>query len=127
MRRQRYEEAHGDWLSKLKTTEQNFLPKLTEYIRQGKESLFYHWAIWKRAKRSALERDNYECQICKAFGNYSPATCVHHIQELVTHPWLALLLSNLMSLCDYHHNAVHWRLVEQINERNKEYVNEERW
>ena len=43
---------------------------------------FYHSKAWERAREDALKRDSYLCQRCLAGGEITPATMVHHIEEL---------------------------------------------
>lgn len=59
---------------------------------------FYRTAAWRAARRAALMRDGYSCQICG-----QRAQEVHHLIELnennVNDPSIALALDNLQSLC----------------------------
>ncbi|NLG89793.1 MAG: HNH endonuclease, partial [Clostridiaceae bacterium] len=64
---------------------------------------FYKSKEWKRKRKEILRRDNYECQRCKREGGFSKATTVHHIKHLDKHPELALVDSNLESLCGVCH------------------------
>lgn len=68
---------------------------------------FYKSKEWKDKRLGILERDNWECQMCKANGRYSRANTVHHIVELRDKPSLALVDSNLISLCGKCHNKIH--------------------
>lgn len=74
---------------------------------------FYRSALWRRARRQALERDLYLCAECMAAYRRSelcaprPATVVHHIVPRALRPDLALALDNLQSLCDACHNKKH--------------------
>ena len=68
---------------------------------------FYKSREWKDKRVKILERDNHECQMCKAKGKYSRANTVHHIVELKEKPQLALVESNLISLCRECHNRIH--------------------
>lgn len=70
----------------------------------------YAW----RAKRAAiLRRDGYLCQWCRRYGRKDKsgqpvrAECVHHIVEYEDAPELALVDSNLVSLCRGCHNKAH--------------------
>lgn len=81
--------------------------ELMEVIKTGNVRKFYKSPIWRRKRRSILQRDNYECQSCKKEGGFSPATCVHHIKHLKDRPDLALDDNNLISLCDACHNKEH--------------------
>ena len=70
-------------------------------------------ALWRRARRQALERDLYLCTECAAAWRRGelaaprPATVVHHIKPRSERPDLALELDNLQSLCDACHNKKH--------------------
>lgn len=85
---------------------------------------FYNSALWLGKRSKALERDNNECQKCKAKGLYSKADCVHHKEHLRDRPDLALTDSNLISLCNSCHNEEH---PEKFNNKPKPLLNEERW
>ena len=65
-----------------------------EWIRR-----FYNSTAWRKKRAYILLRDGYMCQHCKAKGKVTPANEVHHINELKTHRHLALVDSNLTSLC----------------------------
>lgn len=83
---------------------------------------FYNSRTWRNKRKEILLRDNNECQHCKLDGGYTRAHTVHHIQELVHHPDLALKNNNLVSLCFECHERVHQR-----GKKKKEEVNIERW
>lgn len=100
---------------------------LLGYIKTGQLIKFYKSKEWRQLRLIALQRDKYECQMCKKNGKYHKAECVHHIKEVKLFPWLALTLSNLMSLCNACHNKVHDRMGIHLQEKGKKFVNEERW
>ena len=75
-----------------------------------KESGFYKTPQWKMARKLALQRDRYLCQL-KYPGCSRVANTVHHIKELEDFPELALELSNLQSCCFHCH--------EQTKERRR--------
>ena len=54
---------------------------LEEIVRLVKEEKFYKSSAWEKKRLEILERDNYECQVCKAGGGFAPATTVHHILQ----------------------------------------------
>ena len=72
---------------------------------------FYHSAAWARARESALVRDSHLCQRCLAAGDITPATMVHHKEELtpenISDPNVSCGLDNLVSLCDRCHKIMH--------------------
>lgn len=78
-----------------------------QLIRSKGVDAFRRTYVWKKKSEEIRARDHWECQDCKAAGKYTPATCVHHIRPLHSHPALALTDSNLISLCDECHEARH--------------------
>lgn len=72
---------------------------------------FYHSTAWANARESALIRDNHLCQRCLAAGEITPATMVHHKEELtpanIHDPNITCGLDNLVSLCDRCHKITH--------------------
>ncbi len=76
---------------------------------------FYKKGAWKQARIAALERDHYICQDCltaKKRGaririRQRKDLIVHHILPREDYPELELELSNLISLCEKHHNKRH--------------------
>lgn len=68
---------------------------------------FYNSPQWRRKRELILRRDGYRCQECKRYGRITPAVTVHHIHHLEDRPDLALVSSNLVSLCRQCHNAKH--------------------
>ena len=78
--------------------EDNEAKKSDDWIRR-----FYNSVAWRKKRAYILLRDKYQCQHCK--GKVTPANEVHHIKELRTHRHLALVDSNLISLCRPCHEA----------------------
>ncbi|MBO8164690.1 MAG: HNH endonuclease [Brevibacillus sp.] len=72
-------------------------------------TMFYKTAKWKNKRERILRRDQYLCQECKRYGRSTPATTVHHVYPLEQHPELALVSTNLISLCSACHDAMHDR------------------
>lgn len=68
---------------------------------------FYKSAKWIAKRKKILRRDKYMCQECRKYGKMTPATYVHHIQHLEDRPDLALVDSNLESVCLACHNKLH--------------------
>lgn len=94
-------------------------------------ALFYNSAEWKQKRKEILKRDNYECQWCKAEGRVTlaeeSALEVDHIQELESHPELALEDDNLRTLCKDCHNKRHNRMkYKGCNPRVNKWQ-DERW
>lgn len=99
---------------------------IRKQIEKGNVSVFYKSSIWLHKREEILLRDNNECQICKAKGKYHKGECVHHIKHLKDRPDLALVDSNLVSLCYTCHNKVHPEKLHS-NDRARGYTNKERW
>lgn len=64
---------------------------------------FYLSRSWRRLRLEVLQRDHYLCQRC----GRRAATVVHHIIPVKERPDLKRELSNLESVCDACHNALH--------------------
>ncbi|EDS77321.1 Gp54 protein [Clostridium botulinum C str. Eklund] len=99
----------------------NWIRKL---IQHNNIKAFYNSSQWLSKRAEALERDNNECQKCKAKGLYTEANCVHHKEHVRKRPDLALTLSNLISLCNSCHDEEH---PEKLRRKAKPQLNEERW
>lgn len=112
---------------------------LSNYIKQLIKSdtliKFYKSDDWKELREEVLEEFNYECAMCLEKGNYTRATCVHHVNEVRHKPALALSKyyidkkgirqRQLIPLCNTCHNIVHDKLGEW--QRKDKFTNEERW
>lgn len=68
---------------------------------------FYTSKRWLKKRENILRRDGYMCQRCKRYGRRVEATTVHHIEHYDERPDLALVDSNLISLCAACHNKQH--------------------
>ena len=86
---------------------------------------FYKTKTWQDKRDEILQRDNYECQMCKDKGRYTSATTVHHIKHYKYCPELALTDSNLVSLCDACHNVVHPEKLESVHKKKE--IHKEKW
>ena len=82
-------------------------------MNQQERKRFYKSKAWQVTRMKVLERDNYECVMCRKEGKVTTADRaileVDHINELSKHPELALEETNLRVLCKYHHNLRHER------------------
>jgi len=88
---------------------------------------FYNSTAWKKKRQEILKRDHHECQHCKAEGKFSNQCLqVHHIEELEDNPDLALDSSNLITICNRHHNLVHDK-GKRFRRNKKEPITPERW
>lgn len=101
--------------------------ELKEVLKLIKEERFYHTTAWRKTRKIALRRDNFECQECKRQGGFSKANTVHHIEHLKDRPDLALDLDNLESLCGACHNKEHPERFESFYKEKKKPFTPERW
>lgn len=74
---------------------------------KSSEKQFYKSNKWVALRNTALIRDKYMCQCCKANGQMINADCVHHIFPIETYPQYRYELWNLMSLCSKCHDEMH--------------------
>lgn len=106
--------------------------KLLQAIKKGNVHYFYTSWTWRNKRKAILARDNNECQICKQNGKVTVGTednplIVHHIKELKVHPELALVDSNLLTVCNNcHENVCHPDRLGEYKKK-KTFVNQERW
>ena len=112
---------------------------LAKYIRQliaaDEVEKFYWTEDWKELRAAVMDDFHHECQECLKRGEYTEASCVHHVNEVRNRPDLALSRyyvdnkgerqPNLVPLCNQCHNAVHDKLGEW--QRKDKFTNEERW
>ena len=68
---------------------------------------FHKTKQWERKREQILRRDGYLCRECRRYGKARQATTVHHIEHVEDRPDLALVDSNLVSLCSACHNKMH--------------------
>lgn len=68
---------------------------------------FYDSTKWRTKRKEVLQRDNYECQLCKYQGKYKEGQAVHHVKHLKQREDLSLTETNLVTLCLSCHNKVH--------------------
>jgi 5-methylcytosine-specific restriction protein A len=54
-----------------------------------------------------FRKENPLCQMCWKRGIATPADDVHHIVPIDDAPWLRLVMSNLMSVCNECHKGIH--------------------
>ncbi|OMF95085.1 hypothetical protein BK146_16590 [Paenibacillus sp. FSL R7-0333] len=77
------------------------------YKRDKTSRSFYKSTAWEKAREQALIRDNHLCQHCFKRQRLTLADMVHHIKPISDYPDLALVLDNLLSLCNSCHNKEH--------------------
>ena len=71
------------------------------------EKQFYKSNKWIALRNTALIRDKYMCQCCKANNKNVNADCVHHVFPIETYPQYSYELWNLISLCSKSHDEMH--------------------
>ncbi len=91
----------------------SFLPTKAErdrYYNKAKRNrastTFYHSKAWLGCREIKLSVNPY-CELCLLGGVHTPATHVHHLLEITTHPHLSLDMDNMQSLCIGCHSRVH--------------------
>ena len=92
-------------------------PDARRHLISGDKKKFYDSADWQHVRAQVLELDHHQCQRCRDEGRYTRADRVHHINEAMARPELALSIwyvggdgeqrRNLISLCPRCHEAVH--------------------
>lgn len=75
--------------------------------RSGSRDPFYSSREWKDMRYRALARDGYCCTNCGVSVRGKGQSRVDHIKPKKTHPELALVLTNLRTLCAACDNARH--------------------
>ena len=78
---------------------------------------FYKTNKWVALRNTALIRDKYMCQCCKANNKAVNATCVHHIFPITHFPDYKYDLWNLMSLCDKCHDEMHNHYTGELSKK----------
>ncbi|MCU5330637.1 HNH endonuclease signature motif containing protein [Bacillus wiedmannii] len=78
-----------------------------KHKRDQEAKRFYNSTAWKNCRQLVLGRDNYLCQECLKEGVLTTADMVHHIEHFKDKPDKALVLENLISLCNACHNKEH--------------------
>lgn len=95
-------------------------------------ALFYNSQEWRGKRQEILERDHYECQMCKEEGYVTAIKKdvileVDHIKELADHPDLAFDNNNLRTLCKDCHNKRHGRMNYRHRNPKINKWQDERW
>ena len=84
---------------------------------KSNEKQFYKTNKWVALRNTALIRDKYMCQCCKANNKAVNATCVHHIFPIERYPDYKYELWNLMSLCDKCHDEMHNHYTGELSKK----------
>ena len=80
----------------------------------------YKTSKWKRLRKAILARDGYMCQESKRYGRTVPADTVHHIVPAREDLSRFYDPSNLISLSNKEHNAMHDRLTDELTQKGWE-------
>ena len=92
--------------------------------------IFYVSTAWKNKRQEIINRDNNECQICKALYKFVPSDDIHHIVPMTKDFSKRLDNNNLISLCKYHHQQVHLHNInnkEQLIKYVKQLINSDKY
>ena len=63
-------------------------------------------AAWAKIRNVKASQDPL-CEFCLRDGLVVPLDVVHHDKPIETHPELRLVMDNLISLCNEHHEIIH--------------------
>lgn len=103
-------------------------------LTKEQRTAFYNSTKWRVLRNHILERDNHECQWCKANGlvvtDMNTVLEVDHIKELEYYPELRFDEDNLRTLCKDCHNKRHGRMNYRSNGKGKhtnKWKDDERW
>lgn len=86
-------------------------------MTKNAENQFYKSNKWIALRNTALIRDKYMCQCCKANNKMINATCVHHVFPIESYPDYKYELWNLMSLCDKCHDEMHNHYTGELSKK----------
>ena len=112
---------------------------MTDYSTPALRKSFYGSSAWQDMRQRALERDNFECVMCKAEGRATVDSIkedgkpkrivlnVDHKYPIEHYPKLALVLDNLQTLCIYHHNVKEGRVFKGQNRKSRKWEHDEKW
>ena len=81
------------------------LLELSSYKELRLSDPFYRSKDWFRARAKVLARDNYQCVFCGVSVRGKGLGVVDHIHRRKVRPDLSLELSNLQTLCTFHHES----------------------
>ena len=103
-------------------------------LTKEQRTAFYNSVAWRQLRNHILDRDNHECQWCKANGlvvtDMNTVLEVDHIKELEYYPELRFDEDNLRTLCKDCHNKRHGRMNYRSNGKGKhtnKWKDDERW
>ena len=73
------------------------------FVNRGNDNPFYNNKQWRKLRKYYISKQPL-CEVCKRFGKIIEAKVVDHIKRVKINPELALVESNLQSLCSRCHN-----------------------
>ena len=93
---------------------------------------FYNRDEWHELRDRVLERDHYECEMCRDEGRLTiiqhSILEVDHIKPLEDYPELATDINNLRTLCKDCHNKRHHRFrYKKFAPSTNKWRDDERW
>ena len=97
-------------------------------MNQQERKRFYKSKAWQVTRIKVLERDNYECVMCRKEGKVNikqnnpdkhKTLDIDHIKPLEHYPHLAFDMDNLQTLCVKCHNSKEGRFVKWQRKPNK--------
>lgn len=95
---------------------------IDKYFRSNKDYIdFHNTKDWKRKRVIILKRDGYQCRECKRYGKVTEADTVHHVLPIEERYDLRLNNSNLISLCEEHHEKMHDKFSKRLSKLGSEW------
>lgn len=89
----------------------------TYYADRSTRNNFYQSQPWRVKRAAILERDHHECVVCKSLGLVTlDQLIVHHIKVLEYFPDYRFIDSNLITVCQMHHNRIHGLIAKRWND-----------
>lgn len=89
----------------------------TLYAESTTRDAFYQSHTWRNKRTFILDRDNRECQTCKANGKLTLENLmVHHRYVLEYYPDKSLDNTNLITVCQSCHNKIHGLSTKRFND-----------
>tara|TARA_Y100001937_G_C7068304_1_gene307137 strand:- start:22 stop:363 length:342 start_codon:yes stop_codon:yes gene_type:complete len=84
------------WIAKTKQDSKSFKDR-------GNDNPFYNTTKWRTLRKYYITKQPL-CEVCQRFGKIIEGKVVDHIKRVKTNPELALIESNLQTLCNRCHN-----------------------
>lgn len=117
------EDAERIEMNKARSKKYNSDRYLRDKANEDRIRMFYVSNDWRKKRYEIIRRDNDECVICKALCKFIPIEDVHHIIPMTKDFSKRLDNDNLIGLCKYHHQQIHYHNIDNKDKLNK-YVNQ---